>query len=148
MFHLEPTNRANFPNLTARNYTETSPRDRQYNCIAWAAGDNGAWWEPDPMGQYFWPFGIPRRQTISAYIQAFESRGYVTCQNGSLEAGFEKVAIYALNNVPQHAARQLPNGLWTSKCGQNIDMDHTLDALEGPYYGRPVRFLKRQIEAP
>jgi hypothetical protein len=32
---------------------------------------------------------------------------------------------------PKHMARQLANGLWTSKCGQSEDITHfTLDALE------------------
>jgi len=146
MFHLDPQNRVSFPNLNGSNYTPTSPVDRQYNCIAWAAGDTGAWWWPDPMGQYFWPVGVPRVETISAYVHAYASYGYVSCEDGSLEVGFEKVAIYALNGVPKHAARQLPSGRWTSKCGQNIDMEHhTLDALEGPFYGRVIRFLKRPV---
>jgi hypothetical protein len=46
-------------------------------------------------------------------------------------------------------ARQLPTGVWTSKCGSLEDIEHeTLEALAGfgPYeYGAVVRFLKRSI---
>lgn len=37
-----------FPNLTAGNYRITSEPDRDYNCIAWAAGDNRKCWWPGP----------------------------------------------------------------------------------------------------
>ena len=50
----------------------------------------------------------------------------------SLEIGFEKVAIYSDAHGPQHVARQLPDGKWTSKLGQQVDVEHsTLSVLEG-----------------
>ena len=48
------------------------------------------------------------------------------CESGDLEVGFEKVAIYAqADGAPTHAARQLPDGTWTSKLGQEVDIGHT-----------------------
>lgn len=38
--------------------------------------------------------------------------------------------------IPSHAARQLPNGRWTSKCGQAEDIEHDLRDLEGRLYGK------------
>jgi hypothetical protein len=56
---------------------------------------------------------------MSAFIQAYKSLGYELCDNSELEAGFEKIAIYATSDgEPTHAARQLSVGLWTSKLGR------------------------------
>ena len=38
---------SSFPNLKADGYQVTSPQSLEYNCIAWAAGDNTQWWWPD-----------------------------------------------------------------------------------------------------
>jgi hypothetical protein len=63
-----------------------------------------------------------------------------------LENGYEKVAIYTLNGVPTHAARQLPNGNWTSKLGSEIDIEHnSLDCLNGTVYGKAEIIMKRRI---
>ena len=58
----------------------------------------------------------------------------------------EKVAIYLLNGMPTHAARQLSTGKWTSKLGLSIDIEHdSPDVLDGPEYGKASIFLKRKI---
>ena len=68
-----------FPGLTTANYQVTSPPDRDYNCIAWAAGDNRKWWwpGPDPEREY-WPPGVPRDRTRTAFVAAFASFGSVS----------------------------------------------------------------------
>ncbi|MCY7407984.1 MAG: hypothetical protein LH631_11575, partial [Alkalinema sp. CAN_BIN05] len=43
---------------------------------------------------------------------------------------------------PQHVARQLPNGLWTSKLGRLEDIEHELDGLSGDLYGTVQKFMK------
>ena len=134
-----------FPCLTATNYHVTSPKDVQYNCIAWAVGENDVWWWPDDMLYAYWPDTVSRQVTIEAFIQAFSTKGYSPCEDGILEQGFEKVALFALNEKPTHAARQLPDGNWTSKLGEIQDVIHTIDALDGPQYGSVALFLKRAI---
>ena len=58
------------------------------------------------------------------------------CGNGSLEDGYEKVAIYARDGELTHAARQLRDGRWTSKLGKYEDIEHdSLEALYGDGYG-------------
>jgi hypothetical protein len=42
-------------------------------------------------------------------------------------------------------ARQLDDGKWASKLGQERDIIHTLSGLEGAEYGTVVRFLKRAL---
>jgi hypothetical protein len=132
-----------FPNLALTGYTISSPATFVYNCIAWAAGFNDDWWWPDPMGVSTWPKSARREETVAAFEEAFQSLGYVSGSDNSLEPGFEKVAIYALNGAPKHAARQLPSGRWTSKLGELEDVEHALDGLNGVWYGTVVSILKR-----
>jgi hypothetical protein len=58
-------------------------------------------------------------------------------------SGVEKIAIYVRSDIPSHVARQLPNGKWTSKLGLREDIEHDLEALEGPEYGSVVLILSR-----
>jgi len=137
------------PNLTNNNCVLTSPKSNGYNCIAWAAGDTTRWWWPVPLkGINYWPTGIPRVETLEAFIQAFGTVGYSPGANASLQDGIEKVAIFALRLgallVPKHAARQLESGIWTSKMGSLEDITHiACDAVNGPAYGEAVEFLAR-----
>jgi hypothetical protein len=60
------------------------------------------------------------------------------------QAGVERVAIYVRNGIPKHMARQIDAKTWTSKMGRNIDLEHTLHALEGgPSYGHVQKILRR-----
>lgn len=137
-----------FPELSVTRYEITSPCDANYNCIAWAAGDLENWWWPIPIAMYYWPSGIAREETLDAFRLAFESRGYQVCDDGGLEDGFEKVAIYTNDaGMPRHAARQLQNGTWTSKCGEYWDISHELRGLHSKLYGREVLFMSRPFES-
>ena len=106
-------------------------------------GDNEKWWWPK-RGK--WPTGIPRETTIEAFIKAFSTRGYEVCADGDPNANKEKIALFADGTKPTHAARLLPNGTWTSKLGQNIDISHNISDLDGPAYGEIVMFFQRDIE--
>jgi hypothetical protein len=129
--------------LTADNYRETSPASWAYNCIAWAADVTEAWWWPVP-GR-FWPPGVPREESITAFVAAFATLGYHPGASADLQPGTEKVALYAIGETPTHAARQLPSGLWSSKLGPAIDIEHsTLDAIAGGVYGEVVAILSRK----
>ncbi len=134
-----------FPNLTLDGYTETSSQSTQYNCIAWGAGDDNRRWDPSILfGNSYWPEGIPRIQTIAAFVQVFEQLGYEECASGEIEPGFEKIAVYARMDEAQHVARQLDDGLWTSKLGDLEDITHALRGLEGTEYGSVARFMRRK----
>ena len=134
-----------FPKL-GNDYSITSPRNRRYNCIAWAAGVAEIWWEPDEQESFYWPPGIPRQYTLEAYVRAFVTLGYEVCENENLEDGYEKVAIFAQGNSPTHLARQLSSGRWTSKLGSWEDIEHALQGLSGANYGEVVKVLKRRRE--
>ncbi len=136
-----------FPALIVSEYQITSPETPKYNCIAWAAEDDTAWWWPDAFGDYYWPEEAPRQETIEAFIAAFGLLGYHPCANMELETDFEKIAIYVdANGVPTHAAKQLPSGKWTSKLGRLEDIEHaTPENLTGDLYGSVAVALRRGV---
>ena len=133
-----------FPNSEADPFLKTSEVDTYYNCIAWAAGNSTNWYEPDPGGLYYWPSNVPREYTVDAYTQVYEDLGYEKCENGDLEEEFEKVAVFAKRDFPTHASKQLDNGLWSSKLGINIDVSHSINAIENGRYGDIIQFLRRR----
>jgi hypothetical protein len=58
--------------------------------------------------------------------------------------GIEKIAIFVdAKQAPTHAARQLPDGRWTSKFGCLEDMSHLLQQAEGSFYGKVARYMSR-----
>ncbi len=124
---------------------ETSLASLRYNCIAWVAEDDENWWEP----LRHWPSNIEKSYKSTSFIELFKCLGYVICPDGGLEPGYLKIAIYCdENEMPTHAARQLPNGLWTSKLGREIDIEHELgdllqDPILAPLYGNIKFFMKR-----
>lgn len=133
-----------FPGLIESGFSIMSPETSEYNCIAWAAGDTDAWWEPDAFNLAYWPSDAPREFTINGFIKAYETLGYIQCQNAEYEKGFEKIAIFVdSNGKPTHAARQLNSGKWTSKLGQIEDIEHSLEGLVGPQYGSVSVYMKR-----
>jgi len=132
-----------FPSLAGTQYQITSNRSVHYNCIAWAASRNDAWWWPDPMGRGFWPDGVARVATIDSFVQAFATLGYIRGQSDAVDPDEEKVALFAKGDTPLHAARQLSNGKWTSKLGKSYDIEHELQAIAGDQYGRVACILRR-----
>lgn len=133
-----------FPALRL-NHTITSPKTRDYNCIAWAASENDRWWWPDSAGSSYWPLEAPREATLDAFVKAYGTLGYAECGSRDFEPGFEKIAVFVdASGTPTHAARQLPNGRWTSKCGRLHDIEHELDGLVGAEYGTVACILQRR----
>ena len=135
---------ADFPRLTESNHRITSPPTRNYNCIAWSAVDTDHWWQP----RVYWPIEAPPDEFgIGGLTLAFKSLGYQECEDSTLEAGFEKVALYGTSLFYTHAARHLPNGKWTSKLGRAEDIEHDTpeDVAEG-IYSFIVQFMKRPVQ--
>lgn len=93
----------------------------------------------------FWPDGVPREETVEAFIGAFRTRGFdrVT-QSEAVEPHIDKVALFtAADGVPTHACYQLPNGRWSSKLGRSADVEHDLRDVECSTYGRVAIILAR-----
>ena len=136
--------RNTFPN--ARGVEITSAPSREYNCIAWAMGDTARVWWPfsrGTSGEAYWPPGVMRELSRRSFRWAFDARGFRPCDDGSLVPGIEKVALYEKDSKPTHAARQLPNGRWTSKLGEAEDVEHDLSDLKGRTYGQVAAYFER-----
>ncbi len=136
-----------FPNTSQEPFVITSPQTTFYNCIAWAFGDDTKWYWPDPDEMYFWPDNIPRTIEINSFIELYKLIGYEICKTDELENGFEKVAIFVdINGYPTHAARQLTNGLWTSKLGREYDIKHSIYSMNNSVYGNATVFMSRILQ--
>ena len=94
------------PNLKGTRFRITSPQDRDYNCIAWAAEDTSrAWWP----GELHWPAGVPEKDSIEAFVSAFETLGYSEINNvGPPEEGVARVALFG--QASENAARPRSRG--------------------------------------
>ena len=137
------------PGLRGSRYAITSPPTDRYNCIAWAAGIDHAWWEP-LRRRAFWPPGAPRSSKVAAVMAALATTGYEPCDDGNVEEGIEKIAIYGNGEQFEHVARQLDTGRWTSKLGESYDIEHELEALTSAanlggqvQYGEVVAYMRR-----
>ena len=125
------------PGLRDSAYSVTSEATGRYNCIAWALGETGDWWAPVDMPDFFWPTGLERVSADEAVtpemvMRLFSAYGFEGCPDGSPEEGVEKIALFGDGDEFLHVARQLPNGRWTSKLGQDRDIEHELEALLHP----------------
>lgn len=136
--------RAAFPQLAR--FDVTSPRDLTYNCAAWAAGRNDIWMWPDRACTAHWPEGVPREETISAFVTAYATLGFAPCDSRDFEEGLLKIAVFERGGMPTHVARQLGDGSWTSKCGQSVDIVHELTELEGAIYGTVAILMSTPYE--
>jgi hypothetical protein len=141
-----------FPSLAQDPGFEVKSRDDpDHNCIALAADiTNRWWWPPTPnppttVGRD-WPDEARDEESLVAFVEAFQTIGYKRCKNGTRRRGLEKVAIYTDpgSGRPKHAAKQLPDGTWTSKLGPYWDISHTAPAgVEGTSYGKVAVYLSR-----
>lgn len=128
-------------------WIKKSDPDPEYNCVGWALGIREYMW---PFAQYYWPIAKPLTPTVSDFEEVFALYGFSRCATELYEPGFDKIALYMRMGVPSHVARQLPDGRWTSKCGDWIDIHHdTLgDLPERPYnckvaFGGAAHWFKR-----
>ena len=126
-------------------YEQRSPVDPAYNCIAFAAGDTAHHWSPRDLGGYWWPPDALKEDTVGSVMAALACVGYVECEGPAFEDGYEKVAIFAKDERPTHAARQNPDEqLWLSKLGKEYDIAHAnLEDVGGAEYGEPVKYMRR-----
>lgn len=127
-------------------YEIRSKKSTSYNCIAFAAGDNTRNWDGFPIGDDYWPNEAKYGHGIAALAGAFYAIGYRQCEDGDLEEGFERVALYGIDyDSYEHAARQRPDGRWESKMGKLENIIHLKpEHLEGAEYGKVIVFMNRK----
>lgn len=155
--YSDPSIDSDFPNAKAMGYSVTSCKSGYYNCIAWALGkSNNKWWPLQfKTPGWYWPRGIRCDESVQAFVEMFAKEGGYEewgDENGNLEPGYEKIAIYAnKSGATTHAARQLEDGKWASKMGHaNKDIQHeSPEVLESSatvesVYGRVVKYLRRK----
>jgi hypothetical protein len=150
-----PQLEVDFPNLAASGYQITSCSADEPNCIGWALNDGRCW---DPLGVspgthfYRWLNDLGLDFKVDTISELFSRHSYIDCADGTLESGYEKIAMYydISEGEISHVARQLPDGRWTSKLGPGEDIEHNdLHALEGDTttfplcYGLTIKFMRR-----
>ena len=133
------------PNSYIEPLVVTSLATGNYNCIAWALQDTSHFYWTGPEEFFYWDSDLPRDETIDSFVQLFTKYGYEICENALKEKGFTKIALFTKDDIPTHTARQLPNGLWTSKLGILEDVRHTLFAISDGLYGSVALVLKKKI---
>lgn len=141
----DPLIETTFPKIKDYGYEVKSPEGERYNCIAWAVGRDDVFIDIDP--DYFWPSDLPYSTKLDIIIRLFGEYGFTVCNDEEYEDGFEKIAIYVVQNTDNvtHAARQIGTGIWTSKLGSYKDIEHNmLDGLTGNYYGEVATIMKRK----
>jgi hypothetical protein len=107
-------------------------------------GDLNHFWYDANVKGYYWPPGEPSADTLEGWLKVFAIHGYRETDDDTLDLAYEKIAIYAGPEGPEHVARQRASGTWTSKMGKGRDIDHaSLAALEGDLFGRVVKIMKR-----
>ncbi len=138
-----------FPDLPDDDFTVTSPATPDYNCIAWAADiSHVKWWPVQGVIGCEWPDEAPLETTLEAFLAAYGTKGYKRCRDGKQEIGFDKIVLYINpdNGEPTHAAKQLPDGSWTSKLGNGVDINHrTPEGLSGKAYGQVAAYMRSQV---
>ena len=136
-----------FPNI-GEEFEITSNADDNYSCVSWSVNDTKRyWWPYRSVSPYiYWPPGLLREETVEAFVALYEYCMFTQCESPVCEVGYDKVAIYALDDTPTHAARcWCEDRGWSSKLGEENDiLHHALDALEGSEYGRVVTIMKRR----
>ena len=129
-----------FPNIIGKSY-KISVSTWDFNCVAFTLGiyDDYVW-----NTEKSWPSSVPRDLKIENFRKLYEFYGYKECVDFSYEKKYEKIAFYAKNNQPLHAAKQF-NDIWKSKIS-NLIVEHELKWLCGnttDAYGDIVFIMKK-----
>lgn len=122
-----------------------------YNCVSWAIGDPRLrWWPHDPTdltrAGWYWPDGLPTSETVATFEALFTRLGFEPVVDSSLEAGYEKVALFVDDSgAPSHVSWQTVNGYWASKVGtQGTDCLHKRpEDANCEAYGTVSRYYRR-----
>lgn len=134
------------PRLASEGYLITSEPDDCYNCIAYAVGETHRWWTYITGEGYYWPEYASRTPFIASLVEVFTGLGYEICPDAGVEDGCEKVVLYRIGDRWTHAARQLPNGMWSSKMGPDEDISHaTPESLDAESYGSVRCIMRRRL---
>jgi hypothetical protein len=132
-----------FPALIGAKY-DLSDEDFNYNCLAFALGDQKNWWEPPKGPGQYWPPGFADDVSVQTVESIIKTRGFtIEMMDTKAQPVTDAIAIYAEGNEWTHFAK-FSAGSWSSKLGDGHDVSGvTLGHLEGSLYGRVVKILRR-----
>jgi hypothetical protein len=123
----------------------TSDATKSYNCIAWAFGDDSRWWWPGDPELAYWPVTGAGSPTLEVFREALEQRGFRESNAAEADSAEGSIALYGETTYGvteiTHAAKRLGNSEWSSKLGEDVDVAHTLSALENGLYGQVVAYF-------
>ena len=128
---------------------DVSEATEEYNCFAWAIGRNDIRLDASDEPCSHWPTGIEPSLYINSYVEVYSSEGFKVCDDPTLEEGYLKIVLYEdrFSGEAVHAARQLPNGCWTSKMGFIEDISHqdlaSLEGYNGGLCWRVAKYMKK-----
>jgi hypothetical protein len=138
-----------FPKLVHGEWSITAGATPAYNCIAWSIGNTSEWlWDQvdTDLGDN------DGKIEVSDFDAFYDAKGYVTCGIGEAEILLFKNAGNSGPNNPDgitHACRKRDctsgDGRWImfeSKRGQNVQIEHRRDQLNGGFYGDHFRYYK------
>jgi len=114
----------------------------KFNCFSFVIDIYNDWCGASTK---IWHNQNDRHSTILNYIQFYSTYNYKICNDDIQEPEYDKIAIYAINNNVSHVCKQF-GGMWRSKLGSNVIIEHKLEWLSGAdyeNYGDIVVFMKR-----
>ena len=118
-----------------------------YNCIGFAMGMRDvcvALGNPAGIAWSWWPPTAHFDMNPSSLVEAFEYFGFSTCNDGTIEVDYDKVALYSKNGEWTHAAIVETENLYHSKMGIWWDIVHRSgDLFHDEDYGDIFTFMKR-----
>lgn len=128
----------------------TSAATRRYNCAAWAVHIDDLWIQPPRSPQtytesvYHWPEELVLvKANLEGYKALYAHYGFEECDNGDLEPGYEKIALFYKKSCGIHVARQLSDGKWTAKMGPGVDVSHDIRACVAGMYDHVEQYMRR-----
>jgi hypothetical protein len=97
-----------FPSLVGAAYG-LSDEDFNYNCLAYALGDQKNWWEPPKGPGQYWPPGFPDDVSVKTVESIIRAHGFsVEVTDKKAHPETDAIAIYAEGNDWTHFANFHP----------------------------------------
>ena len=87
-------------------------------CISFAVGDVTRYWYDCHVSGYYWAPGVGSADTMEGWLKLFAIHGYMETNDPTFDPEFEKIAVYALDGIPEHVARQESFGRVDEQDGQ------------------------------
>ncbi len=125
------------------NFFLTSPFTYLYNCIAYAMGMEDRWVDSAGLPWHWWP-PVHKGTNESDLVDAFRYFGFEECgMDDSVDANYDKVALYCNADGWTHAARVVGDGVYHSKFGASYNGTHSRGDVLQAQYGNPFVIMRR-----